>query len=104
MVHEACAQRFSSVLSDISTIALREKKGGQNQCSRYKLGWPLMIAMMMSDAGGTWRFGQPGVMEGGQFFLAALVQFARQLLAAKKHVVPLEAFQDEVVEIVQFTN
>lgn len=65
---------------------------------------PLMIAMMMSDAGGTWRFGQPGVMEGGQFFLAALVQFAWQLLAARKHVVPLEAFQDEVVEIVQFTN
>jgi len=59
----------------------------------------LMIAMMMSDAGGTWRFGQPGVMEGGRFFLAALVQFARQLLAARKHVVPLEAFQDEVVEL-----
>ena len=63
-----------------------------------------MIAMTMSDAGGTWRFGQPGVMEGGQFFLAAIVQFARQLLAAKKYAVPLEAFQDEVVEIVQFTN
>ena len=41
VVHEACAQRFSSVLSDISTIALREKKGGHNQCSRYKVGWAL---------------------------------------------------------------
>ena len=55
-----------------------------------------MIAMAMSNAGGVWRFGQPGVMEGGRFFLAALVQFARQLRAAKKHVVPLKTFQDEV--------
>ena len=55
-----------------------------------------MIAMTMSNAGGVWRFGQPGVMEGGQFFLAALVQFAWQLRTAKKHVIPLKTFQDEV--------
>ena len=42
------------------------------------------------------RFGQPGMMEGGQFFLAALVEFARQLLAAESHVAPLETFQDKV--------
>ena len=60
---------------------------------------PVMIAMTMSNAGGVWRFGQPGVMEGGRFFLAALVQFARQLRAAKKHVVPLKTFQDEVLVV-----
>ena len=51
---------------------------------------------MVIDSGGVWRFGQPGVMEGGQFFLAALVQFARQLLAAESRVTPLETFQDQV--------
>ena len=51
---------------------------------------------MVIDSDGVWRFGQPGVMEGGQFFLAALVEFARQLLAAESHVTPLETFQDQV--------
>ena len=48
------------------------------------------------DSGGVWRFGQPGVMEGGQFFLTDVMQFAQQLLAAKNHVTPLETFQDQV--------
>ena len=48
------------------------------------------------DSGGVWRFGPPGVMEGGQLFLTAVMQFAGQLLAAENHVTPLETFHDQV--------
>ena len=51
---------------------------------------------MVIDSDGVRRFGQPGVMKGGHFFLAALVEFAQQLLAAESHVTPLETFQDQV--------
>ena len=51
---------------------------------------------MVIDSGGVWRFGPPGVMEGGQFFLTTVMQFAGQLLAAENHVTPLETFHDQV--------
>ena len=56
------------------------------------------------DSGGVWRFGQPGVMEGGQFFLTDVMQFAQQLLAVDNHVTPLETFQDQVQVLLHCTR
>ena len=86
-VINSCHLKFLSVLSDLSGLAL-------------KLDQPATTgdeAGGRSHVGGAGRFGAPGVMKDGRFFVSELFGFARDVMSESgDSVSPLEPFSDGV--------
>ena len=74
VVHEACGQKLTSVLVELST-AVTHGEEEEGESGR--------------------RFGHPGVMMDGQFFLVATLMAVDSLMASKDWQL-LQPFSDEV--------
>ena len=78
LVVDNCQTKFVSVLSDLSGLSLRQEvtaameEGGGDGEREDKGG---------EREGGRGRFGTPGMMKDGRFFLTELFTFAKDLMA-----------------------
>lgn len=82
VVVDSCSQKLTSVLSDLSGLLLRQQ--------------PLLLPAE-DQRGGGGRFGPPGVMKGGQFFLTELLKFTKEVLSqTDDRVEHRQPFEDEV--------
>ena len=71
-----CSLKFCSVLSDLSGLSLRQEPP--------------------ADVGRSSRFGAPGVLRNGEFFLTVLFKFAKEMMSEER-VAHLHPFSDEKV-------
>lgn len=81
---DSCSQKLMSVLSDLSGLSLRQQ--------------PLPLpAGNQGEEGG--RFGPPGIMKDGRFFLTELLKFAKGVMSQTGddgRVEHRQPFEDEV--------
>ena len=86
LVVDSCHSTFASVLSDLSGLSLRLEQPAADGGGGGR-----------SQVGGVRRFGAPGAMENGRFFLTELFNFAKEVVSENgDSVSPQEPFTEEV--------